>query len=1182
MKTSATSNLILSIVLSLAFGLVCMPMTFGQGESEGASVYFSLDACYSTTADGSNTDYSEFTGEVEFGCSEFEMVTAYLYREAPSMNPHSCTPGVMGSPGMCVGSAGSCTYNPGSLQSVIIEVYLIPGNSGVASLGTLEFYENAPEMFQWINGNSGPNNYPTYFAVRVLRDGEEIFVSEDNPTENEWNLNIFNFNGLEGFTVTEATMFRIELTGYCPVGNGSPISVWDLDEILITSNCCEGEVGGTLTGGPFEFCVGDDEPDMVSGVELSGNSGTNSAWVVTDTSGLILGLPPTPEAVDFNQAGPGVCLIWHISYADGLEGLEMGNNAITDLVGCYDLSNAVVVVRNQPAGGELIGGPFEFCVGDGMPDMVSGIELSGASGPNSQWVVTDTSGLILGLPPMPGAVDFDGAGPGVCLIWHLSYADSLEGLEMGGNANDLMGCFSLSNPVVVYRNQPEGGVLAGGPFSFCVGDGEPDMVSGIELTGASGANSQWVVTDTAGLILGLPPMPGAVNFDEAGPGVCLIWHLSYADGLQGLETGANAADLEGCFSLSNPVIVIREQAEGGELFGGPFEFCVGDGEPDMVSGIELSGASGENSQWVVTDTAGLILGLPPMPGAVNFDEAGGGICLIWHLSYADGLEGLEMGNNAADLMGCFDLSNPVTVIRNQPEGGEITGGPFEFCVGDSMPDMVSGIELTGASGGNSQWVVTDTNGLILGLPPMPGAVDFNGAGPGVCLIWHLSYEDGLEGLEMGENAKDLMGCFSLSNAITVVRNQPEGGTLFGGPFEFCVGDGEADMVSGIELSGASGANSQWVVTDTSGQILGLPPMPGAVNFDEAGAGICLIWHLSYADGIEGLEMGNNAGDLSGCFSLSNPVVVYRNQPEGGTITGGPFEFCVGDSMPDMVSGIELTGASGANSQWVITDLEGQILGLPPMPGAVDFNGAGPGVCLIWHLSYADGLEGLEMGGNANDLEGCFSLSNSIMVVRNQPEGGTIFGGPFEFCVGDGEPDMVSGIELSGASGANSQWVITDTEGLILGLPPMPGAVDFNEAGPGTCLIWHLSYADGLEGLAMGENAGDLQGCFSLSNAIEVVRIDSSECENANFSGTFDFTPYPNPSNGMVHIKTTDMTDEEVLVEVFDAQGQVCYSQRGAMDNVDPQIDLTQLPSGQYFVRISSSKSLKMKSIVLMQ
>ena len=108
-------------------------------------------------------------------------------------------------------------------------------------------------------------------------------------------------------------------------------------------------------------------------------------------------------------------------------------------------------------------------------------------------------------------------------------------------------------------------------------------------------------------------------------------------------------------------------------------------------------------------------------------------------------------------------------------------------------------------------------------------------------------------------------------------------------------------------------------------------------------------------------------------------------PNGGTITGGPFEFIVGDGIADNVSGVSLTGTEGSNFQWIVTDNENKILGLPNAIEGVDFDGAGAGTCLIWHLSYADGLEGLMAENNLSDFVGDFDLSNSITVVRNLEE-----------------------------------------------------------------------------------------------------------------------------------------------------------------------------------------------------
>ncbi len=437
----------------------------------------------------------------------------------------------------------------------------------------------------------------------------------------------------------------------------------------------------------------------------------------------------------------------------------------------------------------------------------------------------------------------------------------------------------------------------------------------------------------------------------------------------------------------------------GAISGGPFTFCV-DGTPDMVDGISITTQSnvGPNSTWVITDADGTILGLPPTLEAVqgvDFDAAGAGVCLIWYLRYEDGLSGAEVGENANDLMGTFDLSNSITVYRNQTEAGELVGGPFEFTV-DGTPDMVSGISLNNpdASGTNSTYVITDADGNILGLPPTLDAVegvDFDGAGAGVCLIWYLRYEDGLVGAEMGLNANDLEGCFDLSNPITVTRNQGAvAGVLSSDDFTFCV-DGAADYVSGISLdsSGAVGSSSTWVITDADGNILGLPPTLDAVegvNFDGAGAGVCLIWYARYEGEIQGAEVGMNAGDITGDFALSNPITVTRNLTEAGEIICNNFVFTV-DGTPDYATGIVLenSNASGSLSTWVITDADGNILGLPPTQEAlegVNFDGAGPGVCLIWYLRYEEGIKGLEAGMNANDLEGCFDFSNFLSVTRN--------------------------------------------------------------------------------------------------------------------------------------------------------------------------------------------------------
>lgn len=72
-------------------------------------------------------------------------------------------------------------------------------------------------------------------------------------------------------------------------------------------------------------------------------------------------------------------------------------------------------------------------------------------------------------------------------------------------------------------------------------------------------------------------------------------------------------------------------------------------------------------------------------------------------------------------------------------------------------------------------------------------------------------------------------------------------------------------------------------------------------------------YIYFENVIEGDEVGMNAHNLTGAFSLSNSIMVNRNQAEGGMISGGPFNFTI-DATPNFVSGITLDGsATGTNS-----------------------------------------------------------------------------------------------------------------------------------------------------------------------------------------------------------------------------------------------------------------------------
>jgi len=235
------------------------------------------------------------------------------------------------------------------------------------------------------------------------------------------------------------------------------------------------------------------------------------------------------------------------------------------------------------------------------------------------------------------------------------------------------------------------------------------------------------------------------------------------------------------------------------------------------------------SQWVITDSQNNIQDLPGDILTVDFESVPAGRCLIYNVSYEPGLMGLTVGNNLdVSLTGEYSISNAMEVLKGTPNGGMITGGPYDFCVGNGQIDAipVGDIQLVGNTASNTDWIITDAGGVnIIAIVNNPSDFDFDSTGDGSNLIWHLSSEGTIGNLVPGELIANLSGCFGLSNSITITKTSLSGGTLTGGPFYFCVNDGEPDFMpaGSVTVSGNTGTANQWIVTDVGGTtILDLP------------------------------------------------------------------------------------------------------------------------------------------------------------------------------------------------------------------------------------------------------------------------------------------------------------------------------------------------------------------------
>ncbi len=682
----------------------------------------------------------------------------------------------------------------------------------------------------------------------------------------------------------------------------------------------------------------------------------------------------------------------------------------------------------------------------------------------------------------------------------------------------------------------------------CPGDMMADLIS-FDSTTTSTANYAYVVTDDNNIILGLPP-GDMVDFEGAGVGNCRLWGLSYTGNITAMM-GDDAAAVnlsDGMFQLSsNWVTVVRDTPVTTTVATAAGETriytCPGDGMPDLIS-FDSTSTSNANFQYVITDDNNIILGLPPGDMA-DFEGAGVGNCRVWGLSYTGNITAM-MGDDAAAVTltdGCFQLSsNWVTVVRDVPVVTTVateTGATMIYtCPGDGIPDLMS-FDSVSTSNANFQYVVTDDNNIILGLPP-GDMVDFEGAGTGNCRVWGLSYTGNITAM-MGDDAAAVTltdGCFELSsNFVTVIRDVPVSGMVSTESGETtvytCPGDGNPDIIS-FDSTNATNSLFQYVITDDNNIILGLPPGDMA-DFEGAGVGNCRVWGLSYTGNITAM-MGDDAAAVmltDGCFELSsNWITVVRDVPATTTVSSQSgattIYTCPGDGMPDLMR-FDSVSTSNSNFQYVVTDDNNIILGLPP-GDMVDFEGAGVGNCRVWGLSYTGNITAM-MGDDAAAVtltDGCFELSsNWVTVVRDVPVVTTVatqMGATMVYtCPGDGIPDLMRFDSVS-TSNANFQYVVTDDNNIILGLPP-GDMVDFDGAGVGNCRVWGLSYTGNITAM-MGDDAAAVtltDGCFELSsNFVTIFRdVPTSGTVSAESGAT---TIYTCPGDGNPDLMRFDSTN----------------------------------------------------------
>ena len=539
-------------------------------------------------------------------------------------------------------------------------------------------------------------------------------------------------------------------------------------------------------------CPQDGNPDVVMFANTN-TSGSSYAYAITNNNYEVLAIE-TNNFHDFDNAPPGNCFVWGFSYTGNL--IAQPGGSVFSLQfsdGCWNISkNAISIVRDVPDGGTVAtpqGHTQVFvCLDDGIPDFI-GFTNNSTSNANYTYVITDDQNNILGLPDI-SYHDFSTAPPGTCRVWGLSYTGRLTAMTgMNINTDALAdNCYDLSaNYIEVVRNTVDGGaVMMPNGLTFrtiCTMDGNPDVVM-FTNTSTSTANYAYAITNNANVILAIETN-NFHDFDNAPTGTCRVWGFSYTGDIaaQPGESVFTTRFSSGCYQISSTAITVQRTAVNGGMVAMPSGAtvrytCPGDGNPDVVMFTNTS-TTNTNYRYVITDDQNNILGLPPS-NSQDFDGAPAGVCRVWGLAYTGNFLA-EPGDNIDSVAvsdGCYGFSsNYITINRDEPNGGMVATDNGEtsinLIVGDGMPDVVT-FTHNGHSNSNYAYIITDDQNNILGLPPS-NSQDFDGAPPGTCLVWGLSYT-GMITAQVGDNINMVAltnDCYDLSdNYIEVVRSMP--------------------------------------------------------------------------------------------------------------------------------------------------------------------------------------------------------------------------------------------------------------------------------------------------------------------------------------------------------------------------------------------------------------------------
>lgn len=511
---------------------------------------------------------------------------------------------------------------------------------------------------------------------------------------------------------------------------------------------------------------------------------------------------------------------------------------------------------------------------------------------------------------------------------------------------------------------------------------EIDFMSSVDPA-AGGFSFTYVVTDDAGMVLGLPGA-GPVDFDPAGLGACNVYGLSYTGNLT-LAAGDNlfgGQDLsDACFEISSNNIIIS-RIEPSNVRAQLFASSNNSGQIGVFSILNNDMLLDDEFASEAMDADG-----------IHYDVEND---VLYQLNRSMSVVNIYSGVNAALQAG----STPTLVATSTSDftnGREIAVSGNKLVVADDVTDA-------------NKFVVYDITASTITLDKVLDAdinlwgIQFNGD-------QLIAIEDNSPNVAIYEDFLSQPAGPIVADASVLIENMVRThGLTYDAASDFMVltdvgeassaGDGALFTVENWTAAIADGTVSESEAIRVAGgtSLLGNPV---DVALDKS-TGIIYVAERARDGGrILGFRNPAASGGIApiynhlfpGASAVNLMDVVIGLEPcfgiEGGfvTITDGNTEVTtINDGNPDFLefaTDFDAT-AAGALYTYVITDDAGMVLGTPAM-GLVDFDPAGVGVCEVYGLAYTGTLtveQGDDLFGGQDLSDDCFSLSdNSVTVTR---------------------------------------------------------------------------------------------------------------------------------------------------------------------------------------------------------